>query len=207
MQKDSYFFIMKSPGRFIYCFYFILLSLCSFAQKTDTIQIFKSKAGIPFRIYETEWFLKTGSYTIDPKQLTPQDTLIRSRGNYDYYYKLYAKPGAHMIMEGKRCNGHTCLIGDLKYYYANGKLKRIEIWHARTSSVTGCDNPTHGIEALEREGTWRYYRKNGTLKQTIEFLAEDKDCTGQLEFYLMVTKYKKNGLKGKTKRRRQVKGL
>jgi hypothetical protein len=207
MQKTFISDKMKSPDRFVFCCYFAILSFCSFAQKTDTVLIYKSKAGMPFRVYEMEWFLRTGSYTIEPKKLSAQDTLIRSRGTYDYYYKVYDKPGSAIEMEGKRCNGHTCLIGDLKYYYPNGKLRRIEIWHARTASVTGCDNPNHGIEALEREGTWRYYRKNGSLKKTIEFLAEDKNCTGQLDFYLMVTQYKQNGTKGKTKRRRQIKGL
>jgi hypothetical protein len=191
----------------VFCCFMALVPALSFAQQTDTISIFKSKAGISFRIYEMEWFLKPGSYTIDPKDLSPQDTLIRSRGQYDYYYKVYEKPGTPIRMEGKRCNGHTCLIGDLKYYYPNGHLKRIEIWHARTSSVTGCENLKHGIEALEREGTWRYYRKSGTLKRTIQFLAEDKDCIGQLDFYLLVTKYKKNGKQGKTKRRKQIKGM
>ncbi len=179
----------------------------SLPTKTDTVLIYKKMAGIPFKIYEMEWFLKSGSYTIDPKKLSSQDTLVRSRGYYDYYYKIYEKPGSPLIMAGKRCNGHTCLIGDLLYYYPNGRLKRVEIWHARTSSVTGCDNPGHHIEALEREGTWQYFRKNGSLKKTIGFLAEDKDCTGQLDFYLLVTKYKQNGSKGKTKRRKQVKGM
>jgi hypothetical protein len=192
---------------FVFSWFMAILPVVSIAQKTDTICIYKSMALIPFRIYEMEWFLKPGSYTIDPKELSAQDTLIRSRGSYDYYYKVYEKPGAPVCFEGKRCVGHTCLIGDLKYYYPNGKLKRIEIWHARTSSVTGCENLNHGIEALEREGTWRYYRKGGSLKKTIQFLAEDKDCTGQLDFYLMVTKYNRKEKQGRTKRRKQIKGM
>jgi hypothetical protein len=103
--------------------------------------------------------------------MNKQDSLVI--GYYHpCYFKVFDKK-ARLEFEGPRGNG-TELEGELKYFYRTGQLKRIEFWGGLTKDTLGSifriyDAPGH-------EGTWKYYRKNGTLKKEIVHFVKLQPC-------------------------------
>ena len=72
------------------------------------------------------------------------------------YFKIYNSKN-RLIFEGKTEN--TRMIGDIKYYYKSGQLKRIEHLGKLDS-----------FDGINKTGVWKYYRKDGTLKKEKNYI-------------------------------------
>lgn len=152
--------------------FFIIISLISvetFSQTSDTVVIFKSECGVPYKIYTYHWFHgRKSSYSYNPKKVNHQDSIVLYKGGY--YLKLYDKPNGRLILEGKDSGYGVYLIGDIKYYHKDGWLERIEHYNNKISKDT-CGKTFSWTDAPTPEGKWIYFRSDGsTYKQLNHYI-------------------------------------
>lgn len=178
---------------FVSCFAF-LCGLSISAQEVvipDTIPIYMKKAGIPFRIYYREWFFRAGSYGYNPYAMTHQDSVVMEN-RAALYFKVYDKKN-RLLMCGGREQGMTELSGDIIFYYHNGNIKRIAHWDSETFEDS-CGNQYLIHDAPGREGKWKYYRKDGSLKKEVERQIKFGSCK-MFDYTLRqhIRKHRRNG--------------
>lgn len=184
---------------------FILLLILSFLSasccigqiilpKVDTVDIYKNKNGVSFRNYMHTWFWGFGirnTWGWDPSKSNRQDSLVLI-DHPPRYFKVYDK--RHRLMfEGLSGVSSGEMEGDIKYYYKHGQLKRIEHW-AQPGPDTICANAIIALsDGINPEGTWKYFRKDGTLKKQVNYIIKVKYCE-PLSYRIIrqTSKFKKN---------------
>jgi len=173
-------------------------SLTGMGQAVDTVNIYKAKCGVPYDIYTDTWFFKptsfskasTFEFSWNPKRENKQDSIVLEYGKYrkPYYYRVYNKKN-RLLMEGGTDGPEAELLGDIKFYYSNGKLARIEHWDSAPLKDT-CGGGIGLNDAPGPEGVWKYFRKNGSVKLQIVYFL--KDCADTL-VYKKTNCFKRNG--------------
>lgn len=158
--------------KIVLLFVIIISSVSIFAQTKastiDTVNIYKSKAGVPFRFYMKHWFDDYGcgnTILARIKKLNKQDSIVV----FDivpYYFKVYNRNN-RIIFSGQR-GYDALLIGDIKYFYKSGHVKRIIHWK---SSGLGRDTLEEGAYMFDGPLITQktYYRRNTNLKKRIEY--------------------------------------
>ena len=136
-------------------------------QKIDTTNIYTNKTK-GFKVYKREWFFKAGTYS-GLSKMNKQDSLVLI-DHSPRYFKIYDSK-KRLLFEGLRKQEEE-MEGDIKFYYKNGKLKRIEHWDSKDYK-NSCDsnNWVRINDAPGPEETWQYFRKNGTLKKQYDYIV------------------------------------
>lgn len=183
-------------------------SLNSFSQNDiDTFNIYKKETGIPFNIYMHKWFFGYGrnSYGYNPKKVNTQDSIVLDESEQKCF-KIY-KSKDRLLFCG--CSGKygSELTGNLTYYYRNGNVKRIEHWNNSEMMVEPCKIIVQINEAPGPEGTWSYFRRNGSVKKEIKYKVEKVSCEPfTYTFSKEEFRYSRDG-KSKLKSRKLVYGF
>ena len=174
----------------------ILATLPAFSQLTnlnnvDTINIYKHKTGIRYRVYKKVLlYRRNHGYSYFTHKMNKQDSIVL-KSDSTYYFKIYGRKN-RLLYEGLRF--YEVLTGDIKFYYRSGQIKRIEHVNNADHDVP-CNNFTVMInDGPEPEGTWHYFRKNGTIKRKIEYLIKVTNCE-QFDYHIVrkTSWYKRNG--------------
>ena len=169
----------------------------------DTVNIYKSKTGVPFRAYEFEWcLLNITTFSGSEEKMNKQDSLVINYEGRIYpptplYFKIYNKKNKLLFEGGRRITESDfdgAMRGDIKYYYRSGQLKRIEHKDCEYYIDT-CDKRIkigHGIP--KPEGTWKFFRRDGSIIKRFDYSIEVKSCI-PLSYSIVrqTTKYKKDG--------------
>jgi len=164
-------------------------------QPVDTVNIYKDKTGVPFRIYMRHWFFGYGlsnSYSWKTRDVNRQDSLV-IEPHPPSYFKVYDKKD-RLLLEGFSDDLGTEFTGDVKFFYKNGAPKNIEHWN-NTFLDTTCSNIAISMnDAPGPEGTWTTFRKNGTTKKQQQYLVEVYQCK-PLQYceVKQVNRYKRSG--------------
>lgn len=197
----------NTPIPFIFLFLLAVIP-CAFikGQGVDTVNIYKNKTRIGYSGYWKEWFTPNRflyksnySYTYSlGSKFTHQDSIIMAPP-HTMYYKVYDRLN-RLIMEGQTAGSGAELTGDIKYFYKNGKLKREEKWGEGILR----DSCEHELilmhDAPGPEGTWKYYRKDGSVLKTVEYNLLPREHNNKISCYwvALTTNYSRKGKKGKT---------
>lgn len=173
-------------------------TLLSYGQKPtriiDTVNIYKNKTGIEYKFYISTWFYvynitHNSYYNFNPKKVNKQDSLV-IYSKIAYYFKVYNRRN-QLIIEGLRGIEGQELVGDIKFYFKSGKIKRLDHWDYRHPFDT-CGNKNIRIP----EGSCKYFRKNGSLKKQYDYSI--KIYKYQMPFnYCIIrqtSKIKRNGI-------------
>ena len=163
------------------CFSLVACYTCGLTQSVqspvDTVSIFKEKSGISFRIYMHTWFFEYGiqnTYSYDYSKFNKQDSLAIT-SHPPRYFKVYDSR-ERLWFEGGTKEHDEYLTGDIQYYFKSGELKHIE--HLDGVQVDCiCSGPCYGWnDGQGPEGTWKYFRKDGTVKKQVEYTVQVKSC-------------------------------
>ncbi len=159
----------------------------------DTIEIYKNKSGVKFKVYMHTWFQNYGvsnSYSYNQVKLNHQDSLVIVNNDI-HYFKIYNNKN-RLIMIGQ--NSYVpYLTGDIKIYNSNSKIKRIEHYD-NTYSLDTCNSSIILNDAPGKEGKWYYFNNKGQLKKTVEYYIYCKSCVPLDYIYRKrIIKYKHNG--------------
>lgn len=180
--------------RYAICMLIIVVRLFASGQSkivnVDTVNIYKSKAGIRFSIYKREWFPKEKSYSYSPNKMTAQDSFVMSDSEIAqaFYYKVF-KRKKRLLFEGLRPSYTNELRGDIRFYYASGKIKRIEHWDDKAFRVDSCMDSVGLDDDSQKEGIWKYYKRNGRLKKIVEYKITSTSCNPATGCKIAITKY------------------
>jgi len=159
----------------------------------DTLNIYKSKAKTPYRIYKRHWFLTTGSYSYSPQHFSHQDSLVIYPLE-PHYLKVYNKPFGHLIFEGCQWGYlFPMLVGDLKYFYKNGRLEHTEHYDYCMGGDT-CGVGMGTSDAPIKWGNWKYYRKDGTIKREVHYFFKVYCDTKKYEEVKQTIKIQRSGI-------------
>ena len=174
----------------------------AYGQKVDTVKIYKNKTGVHYKTYLHHWFLGYGirhSYSWNSKKVNKQDSLvIESSGAR--YFKVYDSKN-RLVFEGLGGIIGTELEGDIKYYYKSGQLKRIEHWGYLQRKDT-CNSSFRFNDAPGHDETWKYFRKDGTLKKKTEYIIIVYSClTIDYGVIKRITKFRKGKIKSVKQRK------
>jgi len=190
-------------------FLIILLTIvggthCCIAQnnvsKIDTFNVYENKCGIDFDVYQAHWFAQ--SHTFSLGQLNEQDSIVL-RSPDPKYIRVYNYRNQLWFESATDRFGR--MSGDIIYYRKSGTIDRIE--HRDTQIfIEGCPDSTFlYYESPMRIGTWKYYRKDGTLKKEEKYTNESDDCSWtHSDFFCKTMVYKRNG-KIRNQRERTIK--
>lgn len=161
----------------------------------DTINIYKDEAGVSFKTYMKTWFFQYGlwnSYSYNPVNFNAQDSLVILPHPPRYFRVYDAKQ--RLWFEGQTTSDDGDLIGDIKYYYKSGQLKRIEHLDGQQVDCV-CTNDCYGWnDGQGPEGTWKYFRKDGTQKKQVVYTIFLKSCNPtRVKYVRLIYTFKKNG--------------
>lgn len=140
----------------------------------DTFDIYKNKCGVDFNIYMHTWFFGYGlrnSYSYNPNKLNAQDSLV-IESDKAAYFRVYDSSNM-LVMEGET-ESSGLMVGDIKFYYKDGDLRRIEHWDRLSNDSSSTSISLH--EAPGRCGNWRFYRKSGILKKQYTYRLRIISC-------------------------------
>lgn len=182
-------------------FLFLFLSNLTFGQAEketlDTIEIYKNKTGVGYKTYRRHWFPSSGTFSYTADRINKQDSIV-IEDTTAHYFKVYDKRG-RLLFEGERKkqtegDGNSFLRGDIKYYYKSGQLKRIEHWDSEYHRDT-CNTSLRISNGFpDPEGSWKYFRKDGTLKKQWDYFIKVYSCE-PLHYCVskQITRFRKNG--------------
>lgn len=183
----------------------VLSPLCgqTFISPVDTVNIFKDKAGVSFKIYMSTWFFGYGfrhSWSWMPSRENHQDSLVIENGP-PHYFKVYNRRH-QLLFEGGSKTPAGELEGDVICYYKSGIKKRIEHWDHQYTKDT-CNESILFNEAPGPEGTWLYFRPDGSLKKKAVYSIKVTSCE-PLRYHAVKTiiGYQRNGRQGYKRARR-----
>ena len=156
----------------------------------DTVKIYKNKTGIRYNKYFHFWFfINNSECSWNPKRVNKQDSLVIEE-HPPRYFKVY-NFNEKLLLEGQTIGG-TEFQGDVKFYYKKGCLKRIEHWD-NAEYKDSCGSAIFH-DAPGQEGTWKFFRRNGTLKKTYEYKMKIFSCQpAKFGLVRQTTKYRRNG--------------
>jgi hypothetical protein len=186
---------MKSP--FLALLFYVSTLTFGQIQKIDTTNIYKNKTK-GFKVYKREWFTpKAGTYN-GLSKINKQDSLVLEDES-PRYFKIYdAKK--RLLFEGSRKKGSE-MEGDIKFYYKNGKLKRIEHWDNK-DYMDSCGNGIRINDAPGPEGTWQFFRKNGSIKKQYDYIVKIYSFPSfDYNVIKQITKFRRNGIKKSVKQK------
>lgn len=142
--------------------------------RIDTINIYKDKCGVDFDIYMHTWFYQYGirsSFGYNPQKLTHQDSIVIV-DTMPKYFRVYDSAN-RLVLQGQTENSGL-MVGDVIFYYHNGNVRRIEHWNRVSSDSCSVSFSIH--EAPGRAGTWKYFRKDGTIRKELVYKIIIKSC-------------------------------
>lgn len=151
----------------------LLLSISSFCQNVDTVNIYKSETKYKQKHYLGFWNYNTESFSMPYHKFTSQDSDV-FYGNNAEYIKYYTRPNGKLILEGLRRDSHTYLYGRIINYYHNGSIKSIE-------NRDNLNYDTCGLFLSINEGPGPmdsnlYFYRNGTTKKIITYNVIITSC-------------------------------
>lgn len=168
-----------------------ILSNPNFAQSNsalDTVEIYKNKSSIGYKIYMCKWFGRSYSYTTD--QLNQQDSIVLINDS-SKYFKVHDECGK-LWFEGAT-NSYGFMVGDIKWFGDDGHLDRI-VSYSQNAPYKCCSDSSCAMFETPQACRWKYYRKNGLLKKEKVSLVDGDDCYGpKLKCYRRITRYNKKG--------------
>lgn len=170
---------------------FFILTKIIISQTVDTLIIIENKASIPIDTILT--YLYTDKYFSDRNFSIAQNgdliPLFSSRNRT--YLKFYDSKGK-LILEGLK-NEHCDFEGHVKYYYKNGRVRRIEYWND-TLNYQVKDGLIYSgsSQSYKPEGIWYYYSKDGALKSTTEYHIDKIPESQNVCYFYVVIQYAKN---------------
>ena len=199
---------MRHLKKIIWVIAFLLLEHNSRGQVTirpiDTVKIYKNKTGVGFNIYLNSWYFNYGmwsSFSWNPKSINKQDSLVII-DHQPRFFKVYNSKN-RLLFEGKTSEGKE-LQGEIMFYYKTGKIKRIEYWDNKLRNDSCGFNGIQINDAPGREGTWKFYYRNGKLKKEYKYIIKIYSCQPfEYRFLKQITTFKKNG-KVKSVRQKKI---
>ncbi len=150
----------------------IFISFDTFSQTIDTVNIYKSERGGKESYYFQRWFANDNNYSEYGKR-NHQDSLVMFPTKTSYF-KYYTRPNGRLILEGKNSWIGSYLDGEVKFYYKNGEIKRIENWGIREKDTCGVKLSVHDEPAPK--DTWKYFDCKERLTQTDFFHIDILSC-------------------------------
>jgi hypothetical protein len=158
-------------------FFSFKITFCqNYIVASDTINIYKSKAGINFRKYLKEWrFIKGHSFSFFLSDMNKQDSIVmNSSMDKIHYYKIHRKKD-RIWFEGI-VEGELGFSGECKYYNRKEKVKKTEYWYDSFYKDT-CTNQRLILSDAPTRGSIQYFRMNGTIKKEIKKVINVSSCT------------------------------
>lgn len=157
--------------------------------KLDTLDTYRSKCGLSFRIYKKHWF--GGSYSFVHEKLNHQDSMIFLRENH-CYVRVYDTH--NRLWFESATDNYGMVIGDVIFYYPNGTVERVKHFDDEMLLDACPDSTRISFEEPEQYGVWKYYRRDGSLKKQEQFGLEAIDCDSiDYRFYRKRIKYDHHG--------------
>lgn len=177
---------------------------CQETAKIDTVNIYKNKTGVRYKVYKHIWFPYSGSYSWFPNKTNSQDSIVMIYSSSNsYYFKVYNRKNK-LCFEGRTNPAYRNLQGKIKYYYKSGELKKIEYREESEIGIIDTINSCIDIgDEYSSPKIWKYYRKKGTLKKQIEFIFKVYSCSPVLFAHsgIKTTRFKFNEKVRSVKRR------
>lgn len=157
--------------------------------KIDTFHIYANKCGISFQIYKKQWMGR--SYTFAHTNLNKQDSIVLIDQSTKYI-RVYNSRNVLWFESGS--NEYGELFGDIIFYFPNGTIERIE-HRDKEIAIESCpDSMLLDFESPMCNGTWKYYRKDGTLKKEKKYSHQSDDCSwNKSGFFCQTTRFRRNG--------------
>lgn len=159
--------------------------------RIDTLHLFLSQSSLSPRIIKRELFGCNCSYNFSPDTNNKTDQVIlgNTKNNKVYYIFIYNKQ-SKLIAETHRAYGNE-ILGKSKFY-KKGKLRRTENYEQYLYTDTITNKKFYRSDGYEKSGLWKYYRKNGLLKKTINYDIY-KYSNNKLTFLEITSYYNKKG--------------
>jgi hypothetical protein len=170
---------------------FFILTKIIISQPVDTLNIYENKASLPIDtiltyLYTDKSFSDRNFSIAQNGDLIP---LFSSRNRT--YLKFYDTKGK-LKLEGLK-NEHCDFEGQVKYYYKNGKVKRIEYWNDTLTYQVKDELIYFGSsQSFKPEGIWYYYSKDGALNSTIEYYIDKIPESQNVCYFYVIKQYAKN---------------
>jgi len=172
-----------------------------FKLPVDTVNIFKNKTGIPYRIYKRIWFPQTGSFSYRLSKVNKQDSIVLYADSLKtYYFKVYNS--CHkLILEGTQKHNYQEFSGVVIFYRRNGNLEKTEEWKSEYYKDTMNMRFEYGDGSKNVRST--YFKRNGKVKKIVLFTIQLNSLEPLNITWIYATNYySKNGRIKRTKQKR-----
>ena len=158
--------------------------------RVDTVIINATDAGIPFKYFDKIWYHEDQIHGYKLSDISKQDKVLLADINqylmvYDWNNKL--------LLEGLKTPDLE-LVGKVLFYHKSGNIKRIENW-GNSKQVAQNNGKKFYTKKITPEGSWTYYRPDGTLRKEIVYcISKLRESPLVLIYSVIERKYNHKGV-------------